>query len=103
MTDPKKSFADVMREDRRLLILRLLDQSTGFTASEYVLSPAMQQLGHMISSDVLRADLAWLAEQGLVEVSEVQGVHIANARQRGLEAARGLTTVPGVKRPVPGA
>jgi len=50
----------------------------------------------------LRADLAWLAEQGLVTIEEVATVMIATVTRRGGDVAFGRAVVPGVRRPEPG-
>ncbi len=45
--------------------------------------------------------LAWLAEQGLVENDDMGGLVVATLTQRGADVAQGRVTVPGVKRPTP--
>lgn len=92
-------FAAHLAEDRRLVILRILLESSAYTANEYLLHSMVERLGHVVSTDRLHTDLAWLKEQDLVGVDEVAGVHIAKLLQRGEDAARGRTVVPGVKRP----
>lgn len=95
MTD----FAVHLAEDRRLVILRVLLESAGFTGNEYILQSMAERLGHVVSSDRIRTDLAWLAEQDLITLDDVAGVKIARLTARGEDAARGRTVVPGVKRP----
>ena len=95
------SFSKLLDEDRRLVILRLLAEDPGYRANAYVLRPALQAMGHSVSMDRLEADLAWLAEQDLVRVERASDVTVATLTQRGADAARGLCTVPGVKRPEP--
>jgi hypothetical protein len=85
--------------DWRLLILRLLDSSAGYRASECLLRSALDHLGQRASTDQLRADLVWLAEQGLVETEDIAGVIIATATRRGLDVAQHRATVPGVGHP----
>jgi Fe2+ or Zn2+ uptake regulation protein len=96
------SFADLMNQDRRLVILRLLAEANS-EANESLLQIALERFGHRVSRDQARGDLAWLKEQGLVEVDEIAGLMIARLTQRGFECANGIVTVPGVRRPTPRA
>lgn len=97
------SYQEIIEADRRLVILKLLQDSAGYACNEHLLGALLGNFGHLIPSDRLRTDLAWLSEQGLIRVNDVGGVQIAIANQRGLDVAQGLATVPGVKRPAPGA
>ena len=92
-------FAAHLAEDRRLVILRVLLESAAYTANEYLLHSMVERLGHVVSSDRIVTDLAWLSEQGLISVDEVAGVRIARLLARGEDVARGRAEVPGVKRP----
>ncbi|MGE4504051.1 MAG: ArsR family transcriptional regulator [Desulfovibrionaceae bacterium] len=96
------SFADLITEDRRLVILRLLKDASGYALNTIVLKAAVQSLGHKCSTDQVRSDAAWLEEQGLVGVERLEGVWVLTARRRGLDVAVGEAVVPGVKRPEPG-
>lgn len=95
------SYARLLEEDRRLSIVRLLAESNDYKANEYLLQSALDGVGHAVSGDRLRADLAWLAEHGLVELGAVAGVSVPKLTQRGLDVAQGRSTHPGVKRPRP--
>lgn len=94
---------DVQTSDLRLVTLRLLTDSSGYRANESLLTALLGQWGHVVSRDRLRGELAWLAEQGLVSLDEIGGVMIATLTGRGHDAATGAATVPGVRRPSPGA
>lgn len=92
-------FAAHLAEDRRLVILRVLLESSAYTANEFLLHSMVERLGHVVSTDRIRTDLSWLQEQELVTVEAVAGVRIAKLQIRGEDVARGRTEVPGVKRP----
>lgn len=92
-------FANHLAQDRRLVILRVLLESAGYTANEYLLHSMVERLGHVVSADRIRTDLSWLKEQDLLAVDDVAGVFIAKLLARGEDVARGRTVVPGVKRP----
>lgn len=94
-------FAEHLAQDRRLVVLRVLLESAAFTANEYILQSMLERLGHAVSGDRLRTDLAWLVEQGLIAVDKVASVQIARLMARGEDVAHGRTIVPGVKRPSP--
>jgi hypothetical protein len=93
------NFAERRTEDRRLVILRLLENTPGYEAGESMLHIALMDFGHEVSRDQVRSDLAWLEEQGLVRSNQIASVMIARATQRGIDVAQGRATAPGVKRP----
>lgn len=92
-------FAAHLAEDRRLVILRVLLESAAYTSNEYLLHSMVERWGHVVSTDRIHTDLAWLKEQGLIGVDEVATVLVAKLLARGEDAARGRVEVPGVKRP----
>ena len=95
------SYAKHLTKDRRLVMLRVLANSPGYSANEYTIEAVLEDLGHVISNDLLRGEIAWLAEQQLITTSQVGGVTIAKITQRGLDVARGKATHPDVQRPRP--
>jgi len=90
-----------LAEDRRLVILRLLTDASGYKLNASVLQMSLDRLAHSVSRDQVQTDIAWLAEQGLVRREEVGGVVIAHIVARGIDVAAGRAVVPGVKRPAP--
>ncbi len=94
---------DTETEDLRLVVLRLLGEASGYRGNESLLLALLEDWGHVVSRDKVRAELAWLGEQGAVEIDEIGGVMIAALTARGHDAARGAATIPGVRRPRPGA
>ena len=95
MTD----FREFLRREARLEILRILAQLPGYRTNNAVLLGALRELGHNPSRDQLRAELQWLAEQGLIAVEELAPAMIATLLGRGADVAEGRATVPGVQRP----
>ena len=96
------SFREAEAADRRLVMLRLLDQAAGYGCNSRVLQMALDEYGHHASVDLVHTDLAWLAEQGLVVVRDVTAVKVAELTARGADVAHGRATVPGVQKPEPG-
>lgn len=85
-------------QDRRLALLQVLAQGGG-TANDRMLMSVVERLGHRPSSDLLTTELAWLAEQGLIETEQVETFTVATITRRGEDVAAGRATVPGVRRP----
>jgi hypothetical protein len=93
----------VQTEDRRLSVLLVLSESTGYQANAFLLQTAIGSIyGHNVSADQVRTDLAWLAEQGLLQAATTGDVTMATLLTRGVDVAAGRAVVPGVKRPLPG-
>ena len=97
------SFSELLTEDMRLVILRCLNEDRCYSLNDSMLHSMLNVLGHHCSRDKVRTELAWLADQGLVTVSVVVNVQVATLTERGADVAVGRATVPGVKRPRPGA
>ena len=85
----------------RLVILQLLQQDYGYAHNEVILGSALSYLGHGVSSDRLRRELAWLAEQELIVVEDVCGLHLARLTARGADVALGRARRPGIARRPP--
>ena len=94
-------FAGTVREDLRLRILQSLDEAPGYEANIHVLSTQLEVIGHRVSLDQLRVEIAWLEEQGAVTTRRVSTMVIPRATERGMEAARGRVRIPGIRRPDP--
>lgn len=87
------------REHLRLALLQLLEQASGYSANDSVLTDALRSVGFTASRDQVRAELAWLAEQDLVTSEPLDRLRVATLTGRGQDVATGAATVPGVKRP----
>ncbi|MFO1417265.1 MAG: hypothetical protein U1E83_01210 [Methylotetracoccus sp.] len=95
------SFDQFETERRRLEILNLVGEKPGYTANEAVIREQLEGLGHRVSRDRLKADLAWLVEQDLLLAQTPGGVYVVTLTARGSDVARGLARVPGVAKPLP--
>ncbi len=96
------SYKQLIAENRRLVILKALEQDPGYSHNEEVLRGVLKMAGHTISRDTLRMELSWLAEQDLVRADYVEDILTARLTVRGQDVANGSAQVPGVKRPGPG-
>jgi len=88
-------------ENRRLMILQLLAADSDYSANDTLLQELLALQGNGVSLDVVRTDLAWLAEQDLIMLRELPGCKVATLRSRGIDVANGLAVVPGIARPRP--
>ncbi|MCK9622974.1 MAG: ArsR family transcriptional regulator [Methylobacter sp.] len=95
------SYPDLIIAHRRLAILSLLNAANAYTLHEVDLKKALSSRGQAASTDLLRADLQWLHEQGLVLAKQPDGIWLATLTARGGDVQQGLSTVPGVARPEP--
>jgi hypothetical protein len=95
-------FSEIRAQDRRLVILRALAEDNYYSMNDFVLKRALGSLGHDVSRDVLRGDLAWLQEQRLLRVRELNdgAIWVATATEDGVDVAGGRPH-PGVARPAP--
>lgn len=93
------SLKELLKEDQRLVILRSLHEMDGMEANESILDSCLDAYGHRVSRDVVRTHMAWLAEQDLISIRELDDFKIATLTGRGEDVATGQAVVPGVKRP----
>ena len=94
-----KDFAQHLRHDRRLVLLRLLAEMPAYRANSSVLYVALEQFGHACTRDLVKTELLWLEEQELLATEEVGPVLVATLTERGMDVAKGRAVVPGVARP----
>lgn len=95
------NYRDAVTADRLLVLIQTLVKCGDFTANEVILLAALAELGHRVSRDSLRTDLAWLEEQGLLLAQQPGGVWVVTLTSRGYDVAHGVARVPGVARPRP--
>lgn len=88
-------------EDRRLVILRFLEEEPDYRMNVSLLQDALDLMGHKVGRDVILADGSFLADIGLITVEYVGDVQLFKLTSRGADVAQGRTKVPGVKRPSP--
>lgn len=94
-------YNQAVTEDRRLAVLRILEQSPGYSANPYLLQRLLDGMGHAASYDTIKTDLHWLEEHGLLQIETLGGMPIPTLTMRGVDVAQGRAIVPGVARPMP--
>lgn len=96
-------YKDLVEQDRRLTILRMLAETPGYELNGSVVQMSLEKFAHRVSRDRVIADFGWLSEQGLVKAKPyTMSVWVAQLTQRGLDVVEGRVEHPGVKRPSPG-
>lgn len=93
-------MSNAVQTDRRLRILQHLAEATGQIANESVVQTVLHQMfGHALSADLLRTELYWLAEQGLLE-TKTGGLRgdllLTELTDRGADVAHGRAKAYGV-------
>lgn len=94
-------YNEHMTAHRRLSILQLLNGAATYTMHEVDIKAGLAAQAQAVGTDLLRADLQWLHEQGLVLANQPGGVWFATLTAKGGDVRQGLSTVPGVARPEP--
>ncbi|CAM3169081.1 ArsR family transcriptional regulator [Moritella viscosa] len=95
------ALKELLQHDRRLVILRILNETPSYSANESILDSSLDVYGHRVSRDVVLSEMHWLAEQGLISLSDAVDTAVAILTQRGIDVATGQALHPGVKRPRP--
>ena len=94
-------YSETLSRHRRLAILRHLEASSGYSANGHILTDTLRGLGITSTHDQVLTELQWLREQGYAQVEDLGGIILATATPRGVEIATGVTTHPGIQRPLP--
>lgn len=92
---------NIIRQHRRLTILRCLHEQADFRLNESVLLDELHAYSFNLSADELRGELSWLVEQSLLMQDKIGNLVIAELTERGADVAMGRTVTYGVKRPRP--
>jgi len=89
---------DIQNEHARRSILLALE-ALNYTSNDSMIKDSCEHFANPMSSDQVRTQLGWLAEQGLVNIKRNGSYMIATLTSRGQDVANGRSFVDGVKRP----
>lgn len=92
-------FADFIREEHRLVLLKLLHEMPRYQSNSSLLCTGMERFGLPMTRDQIKTELHWLRDQGMVEIEDVGSVTVATLKDRGADVATGMARAPGIKRP----
>lgn len=97
------SYAEFLKEDQRLVILRILYEMPSYSSNSSIIYSALDHYGHAISRDQVKTHLSWLGQQNLIKTEAIGSVIVARLTDFGADVATGKVVVSGVKRPSAGA
>ena len=90
-------FSDKLAGDQRRTILEALAQDSGYTHNTAILQMVLDEVGHNLSSAVIQSHCHYLAEQGLIDLTD-DTTPVAKLTARGLDVADGRATATGIAR-----
>ena len=100
-------YAELLAEDRRQFILGALNEADDYRLNDLSLKAVLERFGHRVGRDIVRADLTWLTQHGLLRVERLGGdepngpsVWLSTLTENGQDVARGRHH-PGVARRPP--
>ena len=94
------SYEDLLIEDARLVLLRVMYEMPNRRANSSVLCSILdEKFCHALELADVKRELRWLEERELVEIDTAGAVLLATLRDRGERVVKGRITVEGVKRP----
>jgi len=98
-----KSFTERLREDRRLVLLRLLNEQPGKQANSSVLHAGLQFVHLVAERHEVIDDLRFLQTHQLVELVQLGTIapdlYGVKLRARRIDVVNGLTDVDGISSP----
>ena len=97
------SLAEIQAEHQRIAILRMLAEQPDYRSNASVLADALPRVAHIsVTRSQVLTEIAYLESIGALRQEDMgNGVVGVELTDRGLDAARGLIVLPGVKRPSP--
>lgn len=95
------TFAEIMNEDQRFLILLSLVQM-GYDGNASMLTTSLDAYGHRVSASKMEGHLSWLEIYGLVTLSKIGTMTKVVLTQKGQDVAEGRELIAGVRRPKAG-
>lgn len=94
------SFANALKEEMRLVMLRLLNELPSYRGNSSTLHSGLDRYGLSFSRDQVKTELYWLKDQDCISIElDEPSVVVVKLTERGQDIATGRTTVPGIKRP----
>lgn len=99
------SFSEYMALDRRLALLRFLDEAPERKLNVAVIQTALDGVAHPVSRDVIEADMVLLEEHGFLRIERLPmltgNLLIGHLTEAGCDVANGRRRSPVVARPKP--
>ncbi|EXB26078.1 hypothetical protein J537_2315 [Acinetobacter baumannii 1437282] len=94
------SFENQLKEEMRLVLLRLLNELPSYRGNSSTLHGGLHNWGLSFSRDQVKTELYWLKEQGCVEVEmDSAAVVVVKLTERGQDVVESRARIHGIKRP----
>lgn len=94
------SFENQLKEEMRLVMLRLLNELPSYRGNSSTLHSGLMRWGLSFSRDQVKTELHWLKDQGCVDIElDNPDVIVVKLKERGQDVAEGRQRVPGIQRP----
>ena len=94
------SFENQLKEEMRLVMLRLLNELPSYRGNSSTLHSGLNHWGLSFSRDQVKTELYWLKAQGCIEIElDNPSVIVVKLTERGQDVIENRTRVHGIKRP----
>lgn len=94
------SFENQLKEEMRLVILRLLNELPSYRGNSSTLHSGLNHWGLSFSRDQVKTELHWLKEQGCITIEfDNPDVIVVKLTERGQDVVEGRAKIYGIKRP----
>ncbi|UIZ57793.1 ArsR family transcriptional regulator [Acinetobacter sp. SCLZS86] len=93
------SFENHLKEEMRLVLLRLLNELPSYRGNSSTLYSHLIRWGLSFSRDQVKTELYWLKEQGCIAIELDEAVMVVKLLPRGQDVVLGYAKVPGIQRP----
>lgn len=94
------SFENHLKEEMRLVLLRLLNELPSYRSNSSTLHSGLDRWGLSFSRDQVKTELYWLKDQGCLSIEmEDPAVMVVKLTERGQDAVENRARIHGIKRP----
>ena len=94
------SFETKLKEEMRLVMLRLLNELPSYRGNSSTLHSGLSHWGLSFSRDQVKTELYWLKEQGCLDIEmDSPAVVVVKLTERGQDVVENRTRIHGIKRP----
>lgn len=95
----KPTYNELLRQDRRLTILKVLSEAQGKGANESQLERMCVAYQVWSTRAQVRTELLWLEQQGFVQIEDLEGFMLATVTDEGVKLALGQLAHPDITTP----
>jgi hypothetical protein len=93
------NFENHLKEEMRLVMLRLLNELPSYRGNSSTLHGGLIRIGLSFSRDQVKTELFWLKEQGCIEIEMETPVLVVKLTERGQDVVENRARISGIQRP----